>query len=164
MKKFLTPKNFSITAPLIIFVASGAVWFMILTQAIKFSSGLLALSFISFLLFWRGLLISRKAGELFGLKTKRRIFLVGVATSFGFIELIWTISFLPLAFFILGGIFTIIFSIIFDILKEYFKMQPGLFRDLDNNRFKKLLYKDIFSGAVFVIILILISPWLPARY
>ena len=164
MKKFLTPKIFSITAPFVIFVAGSIVWLMILTQAIGFFSGLLTLSFIVFLLFWRGLLVSRQAGELFGLRNKHRIFLVCAAASFGFIELIWTISFLPFAFFILSGIFTIIFSIVFDILKEYFKRRPGLFRDLDKDGFKKLLYKDIFGGAVFIVIFVLISSWLPARY
>ena len=164
MKKFLTPKIFSITAPLVIFVAGSIVWLMILTQAIGFFSGFLALNTIAFLLFYRGLLISRKTGELLGLKTKRGIFLVSAATTLGFSELIWTISFSPFAFFVLSGIFTVIFSIVFNILKEYFKRRPGLFRDFDKDSFKKLLYKDIFGGAILIIIFILLSSWLPERY
>lgn len=164
MKKFLTPKIFSITAPLIIFIAGNIVWLMILTQAIGFFSGLLALSAVTFLLFWRGLLISRQAGELFGLRTKRRIFLVSATVALGFSELIWTISFSPFAFFVLSGIFTVIFSIIFDILKEYFKRRLGSFKDFDKDGFKKLLYKDIFGGVILVVVFILLSSWLPARY
>lgn len=165
MNKFLTPKNFSIAMPLIIFTFASLVWRIILDPtAIGFFSGLLILSIIAFLLFWRGLLFSRQTGELFGLKKKSQIFFISAAATLGFGELIWTISFLPFAFFILGGIFAVVFSVIFDILKNYFKIQPGLFRDLDKNNFKKTLYKDIFGGAVMIIIFILISPWLPVRY
>ena len=160
MKKFFTPKIFSITAPLVVFAAGSMVWLMILTQAIGFFSGLLALSAVAFLLFWRGLLVSRQAGELFGLRTKSGIFLVCVAATLGFVELIWTISFSPFALFVFCGIFTVIFPIVFDILKEYFKRRPGLFKD----GFKKLMYKDIFGGAILIIIFILLSSWLPARY
>ncbi|GEM_PF-2711936 len=164
MKKFLTPQIFSVTASLIMFVVASTVWLMILTQAIGFFSGLLILSVVAFLLFWRGFLASRKAGELFGLRTKSGIFIVCAAATLGFSELIWTISFLPFAFFILSGIFTVIFSIVFDILKEYFKRQPGLFRDFDKDGFKKILYKDVFGGAILIIIFVLLSSWLPARY
>ena len=164
MKKFLNPKIFSMTAPLVIFVTSSIIWLMILTQAIGFFSGLLALSTVSFLLFYRGLLVSRLAGELFGLRTKRGIFLVCAAATLGFSELFWTISFSPFAFFVLSGIFTVIFSIVFDILKEYFKRRPGLFKDFNKDGFKKLLYKDVFGGAILIIIFILLSSWLPTRY
>ncbi|MBI2635464.1 MAG: hypothetical protein HYW79_02875 [Parcubacteria group bacterium] len=164
MKKFLTPKIFSVLSPLIVFFVSGIVWLMILTQRLGFFSGLLLLSFFTFLLFWRGLLISRQAGELFGLRAKHKIFIVCAAATLGFSELIWTISFLPFAFFILSGIFAVIFSICFDILKEYFKRRPGLFRDYDKGGYKKILYKDICGGAILIIIFILISSWLPARY
>lgn len=151
-------------SPLIVFFISGIVWLMILTQVLGFFSGLLMLSFFIFLLFWRGLLISRQAGELFGLRTKHKIFIVCAAATLGFSELIWTISFLPFAFFVLSGIFTTTFSISFDILKEYFKRRPGLFSDLNKESYKKTLYKDICGGAILIVIFILISSWLPARY
>lgn len=109
-------------------------------------------------------MISRRAGELYGLKNRRQIFVISIGITLGFSELIWGISFLPFPFYILGGIFTVIFAAVFDIIKEYFKQRFDLFASLDENKFRKILIRDIVSGAILIIFFIFITPWLPVRY
>lgn len=161
----ISPQKFLLFAPLVMFFIAGGIWFLILAQSVSFFTGLLLLIFFFFLFFWRGLLISRKAGELFGIKNKKYIFLISIAATLGFAEIVWVISFLPFHFFVLGGIFTVIFSISFDILKEYFKRRPGIYADVnpDFKRFEKILIRDIVGAVIFIIIFISIGPWLP-RY
>ena len=157
------PKNFSFISPILVFLTSSFIWFLILAQAINFITGFIVLSFISFLVFWKGLLISRRAGELFGLKSRKQILVISLGITLGFGELIWAVSFLPFSFFILGGLLATIFTIVFNLLKEYFKQHQNLFIDLDKSSFKKILTKNIILGVALVIILIFIGPWLPPK-
>ena len=161
----LSPKIFAVFSALAVFFAAALVWFLILTQIFSFFSGFVFLGIFSFLVFWKGLLISRQAGELFRLKTKKQIFAASAAAALGFLELIWVISFLPFPFYVLGGLLAVIFSAAFDIFKEYFKMRPGVYGDLnmDRERFKKALVKDIVGSAIFAVIFIALSSWLPRR-
>ncbi len=159
----ISPKNFSFISPILIFLAASIIWFLILAQTISFIAGFIVLDLFSFLIFWRGLLISRRAGELFSLKSRRQIFIVSLGAALGFSELIWAISFMPFSFFILGCLFATIFAIVFNILKEYFKQHRGLFADLDKSDFKKILTKNIVLGIILIIILISISSWLPPK-
>ncbi|KKS44362.1 MAG: hypothetical protein UV48_C0002G0015 [Candidatus Azambacteria bacterium GW2011_GWA2_42_9] len=149
--------------PIIIFFISSIIWLLILSQIISFFLGFLLLIFIVFLVFWRGFLISRRRGELFGLKNKKQAFFISLGATLGFGELIWAISFLPFSFFILSGFFTVIFSMVFDILREYFKRKPSLFEENGKTNFKKVLVRDFLGGAVFILALILIASWLPKR-
>jgi len=159
----ISPKNFSFISPILAFFAANIVWFLILAQTINFIAGFIILSLFSFLMFWRGLLISRRAGELFGLKSRKQIFIVSLGVALGFSELIWAISFMPFSFFILGCLFAIIFAIVFNIFKEYFKQHQGLFADSDRSSFKKILTKNVALGIILIIILISISSWLPPK-
>jgi len=162
MKK-ISPKTFLMIAPVLIFLTASIIWFLILAQAINFITGFIILSLILFLAFWKGLLVSRCAGELIGLKNRKQIFIISLGVALGFSELIWTISFLPFPFFILGGLFATIFAFVFNIFKEYFRQCQDLFIDLKRNGFKKLLAKNIILGIVLLIILISISSWLPPK-
>ncbi len=159
----ISPKNFSFISPILVFLAASIIWFLILAQTIGFIAGFIVLGLFSLLIFWRGLLISRRAGELFGLKSRKQIFVVSLSAALGFSELIWVISFLPFSFFILGSLFAAIFAIVFNIFKEHFKQHQGLFADLDRSSFKKILTKNIVLGIILIIILISISPWLPQK-
>jgi len=147
----ISSKTFSLISAPIVFLGAAIVWFFVLAQVISFFIGLILLGFFAFLVFWQGLLISRRNGELFGLKTKKQILAISLGASLGFVELIWIISLLPFSFYVLGGLFAAIFVVVFDIFREVFKGQE----------FKKILKRDIVSGTVFVTILILISHWLP---
>lgn len=149
--------------PILIFLISTTVWLLILSQSIGFFSGFLILSFSAFLVFWKGFLISRQKGGLFGLKNKKQVFFVSLGVALGFSELMWAISFLPFSFFILSGLFTAIFSIVFDIFREYFKRKPSLFEESDKINFRKTIVKDFWGGAGFILILILIASWLPKK-
>lgn len=159
----ISPKNFSFISPILVFLVASIIWFLILAQTVGFIVGFIVLGLFSLLIFWRGLLISRRAGELFGLKSRKQIFIVSLGVTLGFSELIWAISFMPFSFFILGGLFATIFAIVFNIFKEYFKQHRGLFADLDRSSFKKILTKNIILGITLIIILISISPWLPPK-
>lgn len=159
----ISPKNFSFISPILVFLVASIIWFLILAQAINFIAGFIILGLFSLLMFWRGLLISRRAGELFGFKSRKQIFIVSLGATLGFSELIWTISFMPFSFFILGGLLTTIFAIVFNIFKEYFKQHQGLFADSDRSDFKKNLTKNVILGIILIIILISISPWLPPK-
>lgn len=156
-------KNFLFISPILVFFTANIIWFLILAQTINFIVGFIILDLFSFLIFWNGLLISRQAGELFGLKSRKQIFIVSLGAALGFSELIWAISFMPFSFFILGGLFATIFAIVFKIFKEYFKQQQGLFADSDKSSFKKILTKNIILGIILIIILISISSWLPPK-
>ncbi|MEK7578652.1 MAG: hypothetical protein AAB789_00035 [Patescibacteria group bacterium] len=159
----IPPNFFSFISPILVFFAASIIWFLILGQTISFITGLIVLGLFSLLMFWRGLLISRRAGELFGLKSRKQIFIVSLGAALGFSELIWAISFTPFSFFVLGGLFATIFSVVFNIFKEYFKQHQGLFADLDRNSFKKILTKNIILGIILIIILIAVSSWLPPK-
>ncbi len=159
----ISPKNFLFISPILVFLAASIIWFLILAQTISFIAGFIVLGLFSLLMFWRGLLVSRRAGELFGLKSRKQIFIVSLGITLGFSELIWAISFMPFSFFILGGLFATIFAIVFNIFKEYFKQRQGLFADLDESSFKKILTKNIVLGIILIIILISISSWLPPK-
>ncbi len=159
----ISPKTFLLIAPLLIFFAASIIWFLILAQTINFITGFIVLVLFSLLVFWRGLLISRHAGELFGLKSRKQIFIVSLGVTLGFSELIWAISFMPFSFFILGGLLATIFAIAFNIFKEYFKQRQDLFAGLDESSFKKILTKNIALGIILIIILISISSWLPPK-
>lgn len=159
----MSPKTFLLIAPLLIFFAASVIWFLILAQTINFITGFIVLGSFSLLVFWRGLLISRRAGELFGLKSRKQIFIISLGVALGFSELIWAISFMPFSFFILGGLLATIFAITFNIFKEYFKQRQDLFVGLDESSFKKILTKNIALGIILIIILISISSWLPPK-
>ena len=149
--------------PIAVFLAASFVWFLILAQTINFITGFLILCLLSFVVFWKGFLTSRRAGELLGFKSRKQLFIFSLSLALGFSELIWAISFLPFSFFILGGLVTIISSIAFNIFKEYFKRYKGLFAEADENNFKRILTKNIILGAGLISVLILISPWLPPK-
>lgn len=159
----ITSKNFLFISPILMFFAASLVWFLILAQTFNFMIGFIILSAFSLLLFWRGLLISRKAGEMFGFKNREQVFVVSLCAALGFAELVWVISFLPFSFFILGGLFATIFALVFNVFKEYFKQHQGLFADLDKKHFEKVLTKNIIWGIILIIILISISSWLPSK-
>jgi len=150
----ISPKTFLLVAPLLMFFAGSIIWLLILAQTIGFITAFIILDFIFFLIFWRGLLISRRTGELRGLKSRKQIFIFSLGVTLGFGELTWAVSFLPFSFFILGGLLAITFAIIFNIFKEYFKERPD---------FKKFLVRDIILGIILIAILIFISPWLPPK-
>lgn len=159
----VSPKFFSIILPFLVFILASIIWFLILIQSVNFIFGFVILSLFSFVIFWQGLLISRKSGELFTLKNRRQIIIISLAVTLGFSELIWVISFLPFSFFVLAGLFSAIFATIFDVIKEYFKKHVGLFEETDRKKFNKILIRDILSAAIFIIIIISLSSWLPLK-
>lgn len=154
----ISSKTLSIILPSWIFFICSFVLYLILYQTIRFFSGLLILIFLIFLTFWQIFLSFRRAGELTLLKDKKQIFAVSLVFSLGFGELIWSISFTPFSFFILGGILAVIFGAVFDIYKEFFKKPID-----DNLKIRKILIRDIIAGFVLITIFIFLSPWLPIR-
>lgn len=142
----ITPKTFLFVMPFLVFFMASFIWLEILSQKVGFIAGLVTLSLVSFLIFWNGLLISRRAGELFSLKSRRQIFVFSLGIALGLCELIWTISFLPFSFFILGGLFTVIFAITFNVIIN-----------------GRNIIKNIILGVGLIIIFILSSPWLPPK-
>ena len=154
----ISPQTLFVISSVFIFLISSFIWYLILYQAISFFSGMVILSFFIFLTFWKNFLVFRWNGELIGLKSKKQIFIISVIFVLGFGELIWSISFMPFPFFILGGILTVIFGVTLDIYKEYFRKPAS-----DNLKIKKVLIKNIAAGIVLIIIFIFISPWLPPK-
>lgn len=152
------PKIISVVLPVWIFLASSFIWYLVLYQAISFFSGLAVLMFLIFLTFWQIFLLLRRNGELTCLKNKKQILVVSSILAFGFSELIWSISFMPFSFFILGGILAVIFGIVLDIYKEFFKKAAN-----DILKIKRILIRDIIAGVILIIIFIFISPWLPLK-
>lgn len=152
------PKIISVFLPAWIFLASSFVWYLVLYQAISFFSGLAVLIFLIFLTFWQIFLLLRQNGELTGLKNKKQILVVSSILVFGFSELIWSISFMPFSFFILGGILAVIFGIVLDIYKEFFKKAAN-----DILKIKRILIRDITLGVILILIFIFISSWLPPK-
>ena len=142
----ITPKTFLFVMPFLVFFMASFIWLEMLSQKVGFIAGLITLSLVSFLIFWNGLLINRRAGELFGLKSRRQIFVFSLGIALGLCELIWTISFLPFSFFILGGLFTVIFAITFNVIIN-----------------GRNIIKNIILGVGLIIIFILSSPWLPPK-
>ena len=140
--------------PFLIFFVAGFIWLEILSQKMGFIAGLIILSLASFLIFWNGLLISRHAGELFGLKSRKQIFVFSLGITLGFCELIWAISFLPFPFFILSGLFMVIFAVAFNVI---------LADNANKDDLRRVLIKNTLLGAGLLIILILSSPWLPPK-
>lgn len=123
------------------------------------------MNFLVFLTFWQNFLSFRRSGELYGLKSKKQIIVVSLILVLGFGELIWSISFLSFSFFILGGIIAVIFGIVLDIYKEYFKPLPNGLAVANGKKFDKILLRDIVAGTILIMIFILISPWfLPKTY
>lgn len=145
-------------------MASGLVWFLILSQTTSFIVGIISIIVVSFLFFRWGFLAFRSAGELLGLKKRKQIIVVSLVAALALGEVFWALSFLPFSFFILGGIFTITFVIVFNMMKEYFKQQreePPV--NLKEVGFYKFLKKNIIIAVILIIILISISPWLPPK-
>ncbi len=142
----ITPKIFLFIMPFLTFFAAGFIWLEILSQKAAFITGLIILSLVSFLIFWNGLLINYRAGVSFGLKTRKQIFVFSLGIALGFCELIWVISFLPFSFFILSGLFTVIFAIAFNVIVS-----------------GRNIVKNAILGASLIIIFILSSPWLPPK-
>ncbi|MBI2446625.1 MAG: hypothetical protein HYV51_02265 [Parcubacteria group bacterium] len=137
--------------------------YLILYQAIGFFSGLMILSFLIFLTFWQNFLTFRRAGELIGLKSKKQIFVISVIFVLGFSELIWSISFMPFPFYILGGILSVIFAVTLDIYREYFGKPANDNLFAFSIKIKKVIIKDIVAGIALITIFILISSWLPPK-
>lgn len=162
MMKFSSSIIFIISI-VFVFLISGFIWYLILYQAIGFFNGLVILSFLIFLTFWQNFLATRRAGKLTGLKSKKRIFIVSVVIVLGFSELIWSISFMPFSFFILGGMLSVIFGVTLDIFKEYFKKSTIDDLSAESVNIKSILIRDITAGIVLITIFILISPWLPLK-
>lgn len=154
----ISPQTLFVITTVSIFLIAGFIWYLILYQAVNFFSGLIILSFLIFLAFWQNFLAFRRTGELIGLKSKKQIFIISIVFALGFSELIWSISFMPFSFFILGGILSVIFGIVLDIFKEYFKKSA-----IDDLKIKKVLIRDIAAGIILIIIFIFISPWLPPK-
>ena len=154
----ISPIIISVTMPFWIFLVSSFIWYLVLYQAISFFSGIAILIFLIFLTFWQIFLSFRRKGELIGLKNKKQIIVVSLVFVLGFSELIWSISFMPFSFFILGGILAVIFGVVLDIYKEYFKKSIG-----DNLNIKRILIRDVVTGVILIAIFIFISPWLPPK-
>ncbi len=154
----ISPQILFVISSVFIFLISSFVWYLILYQAIGFFSGLVIISFLIFMAFWQNFLALRRNGELIGLKIKKQIFIVSIIFALGFGELIWSISFMPFSFFILGGILSIVFAAVLDIFEKYFKKSM-----VDDLKMKKILIRNITAGVVLIIIFILISPWLPPK-
>ncbi len=142
----ITPKTFLFIMPFLVFFMASFAWLEILSQKISFVVGLIILSLAVFFIFWNGLLINRRAGELSILKSRKQILVFSFGIALGFCELFWAVSFLPFPFFILGGIFTVIFAVAFNVIV--------------NNR---NVIKNIVLAAGLIIIFILSSPWLPPK-
>jgi len=152
-----------VISSIFIFLASSFIWYVILYQAIGFFIGLIILSFFIFLVFWQNFLAFRRAGELIGLKSKKQIFIISVIFVLGFSELVWSISFMPFPFFILGGILAVIFGVTLDIYREYFRKPASDNSSAFNGKIKKVIIKDVMAGIALITIFILISPWLPPK-
>ena len=148
----------SVTMPFWIFLTGSFIFYLFLYQAISFFSGIAILVFLFFLTFWRIFLLLRREGELMGLKNKKQVFVVSLVFALGFSELIWSISFMPFSFFILGGIVAVIFGVVLDVFREYFKKSAS-----ENLEIKRFLKRDVAIGVILIIIFIFISPWLPPK-
>lgn len=159
----ISPKTLFIISPTFIFLIASFIWYLILYQAISFFSGLIILVFFIFLMFWRNLLSFRKSGELIGLKNKKQIIITSLIFVLGFGELIWSISFLPFSFFILGGIIAVIFGVVLDIYREYFRYSAINNLSSVERTINKILIRDITFGIVLILLFIFISPWFPSK-
>lgn len=154
----ISPQIISVMLPAFIFLAGSLVFYLFLYQAISFFSGIIILIILIFLTFRQIFLYFRQDGELIGLKNKKQILTVSLVFALGFGELIWSISFMPFSFFILGGILAVIFGVVLDIYREYFKKSVN-----DSLKIKRILIRDIIAGVILVAIFIFISPWLPPK-
>lgn len=167
----ISSKTIFIFSPILIFLAASFIWYLILYQAVSFLSGFTFLIFLTFLIFWQNFLMFRRSGELIGLKNKKQIIIISSIFAMGLGELIWSISFLPFSFFILGGILAVIFGVVLDIYKEYFRHQindplidsGSRTKSGDNLKIRKILIRDVAIGAIIITIFIYISPWLPPK-
>ncbi len=159
----ISPEQFLIFAPVLAFLAASAVWLLTLTQNITFIEGLLIVDLFLFLIFRKGLLINRRAGRLFGLKSRKKIFAVSLVAALAFGEIFWVISFLPFSFAVSSGLLTIFFAFSFDSINEWFKIDRDLFFEAGDKKFKSRLARNVIMGAIFILILILTSPWLPPK-
>lgn len=159
----MSSKMFFLTMTLAIFIIASVFYFLILIQLMNFIVGLLLFGLIIFFLFWNGLLISRRLGELYGLKSKKQIFIISLIFTLGFSEVFWSIAFLSFSFFTLGGLFTVFFSTVFDIIRESFKNQRNLFSKIEDKELIKIIRRDVVLGIIFTAVLISISAWMPIR-
>ena len=154
----ISPHIILVALPFWIFLAGSFIFYLFLYQAISFFSGITILVFLIFLTFWRIFLLFRREGELIGLKNKKQILALSLVFALGFSEFIWSISFMPFSFFILGGILAVIFGVVLDIYREYFKKSEN-----ENFEIKRFLTRDIALGVTLITIFIFISPWLPPK-
>ncbi|HEY4494854.1 MAG TPA: hypothetical protein VJC01_00160 [Candidatus Paceibacterota bacterium] len=159
----ISSQTLFVISSVFIFLVSSFIWYLILYQAISFFIGLIILSFFIFLAFWKNFLTFRRAGELIGLKSKKQIFIISIIFVLGFSELVWSISFMPFPFFILGGILAVIFGVTLDIYKEYFRKPASDNLSALGLKIKKVIIKDVIAGIILIIIFIFISPWLPPK-
>ena len=104
-----------------------------------------------FLIFRAGFTINRRAGMLFGIKTKKQVLAISLVVAAGFAEIFWAVSFMPFSFYTLGGIMAVVFTVSFIVLKSYYER-------LD---IKSLMIKNILFGIILIAIFIGISSWLP---
>jgi len=154
----IASKMLFLVSPAWLFLVSSFIFYLILYQAISFFSGILTASSLYFFTFWQDFSTLRRSGESTGLNNKKQVFVISTILTLGFSELFWTISFLPFSFFILGGILAVIFGVVLDIYREYFRRPVG--NDLKT---KKVLIRDTIVGVILIIIFIFLSPWLPQK-
>lgn len=154
----ISSKIIFITLPAFVFLTASLIWYLILYQVISFLTGFIFLIFTIFLAFWQNFLSFRKSGELIGLKSKKQIIIISTIFVLAFSELIWSISFLPFSLFILSGIISILFLVVLDIYKEYFKYSLN-----NNSKINKILIRDVTLGIILILVFIFISPWFPPK-
>jgi len=149
--KIFTLRTYNFFASPMVFFIASTVWFLILAQTISFFYGLFIFTLLVFLIFRAGFTINRRAGMLFGIKTKKQVLAISLVVAAGFAEIFWAVSFMPFSFYTLGGIMAVVFTVSFIVLKSYYER-------LD---IKSLMIKNILFGIILIAIFIGISSWLP---
>jgi len=140
--KIFTLRTYNFFASPMVFFIASTVWFLILAQTISFFYGLFIFTLLVFLIFRAGFTINRRAGMLFGIKTKKQVLAISLVVAAGF---------MPFSFYTLGGIMAVVFTVSFIVLKSYYER-------LD---IKSLMIKNILFGIILIAIFIGISSWLP---
>lgn len=141
-----------------VYLLASLVWFFILAQAFDFIWGLIFISAGAGLLFFQSMLITRRAGELVNIKNKTQIAVISMGVLVGLAEAAWAISFLPFGYFVLGALFTTIFCAALNIISSYYKVPLS-----DFETFKKIIIRSVALAFVFIVIFVIISPWLPQK-
>ncbi len=141
-----------------VYLLASLVWFFILAQAFDFIWGLLAVSLGSGLLFFQSMLITRRAGELINIKSKTQIAVISLGVLVGLAEVAWAISFLPFGYFVLGALFTTVFGAVLNVISSYYKISSN-----DPETFRKIITRSVALAFVFIVIFVIISPWLPQK-